>query len=292
MQQTSKFSTSLLLVWLALVLSLTQPVPVSAGFNAWTSIGPEGGWIYALAVDPNTPTTLYAGTYGGGVFKSTDGGATWSAVNTGLSNKSVWALAIDPTAPNTLYAGTYGGVFKSTDGGASWSANGLTGNGVFALAIDPNTPTTLYAGTNGGVFKSTNSGATWSATGTGPTNVRALVIDPTTPTTLYAGTNGGVFKSADGGVNWSATGAGPTNVRASAGNGPDHPQHALRRDKWWRRVQEHERRHELERGQHGPDQPRCLRPGNQPDHALRRHLVRRCLCAPASGECFPAAGAA
>jgi len=99
MQQTSKFSRSLLLVWLALVLSLSQPVPVSAGFNVWTSIGPEGGWIYAMAINPTTPTTLYAGTYGGGVFKSTDGGATWSAVNTGLTNKSVRALAIDPTPP-------------------------------------------------------------------------------------------------------------------------------------------------------------------------------------------------
>ena len=58
MQQTSKFSRSLLLVWLALVLSLSQPVPVSAGFNAWGSIGPEGGWIYALAIDPTNPNTV------------------------------------------------------------------------------------------------------------------------------------------------------------------------------------------------------------------------------------------
>ena len=103
------------------------------------------------------------------MFKSTDGGATWSPVNNGLTNKSVWALAIDPSTPTTLYAGTWNGVFKSINGGTTWSANGLTGNGVFALAIDPSTPTTLYAGTNGGVFKSINGGTTWSATGTGPT---------------------------------------------------------------------------------------------------------------------------
>jgi hypothetical protein len=106
MQQTSKFGKSLLMGWLALMLSLSQPFPVSAGFNVWTSIGPEGGWIYAMAINPNTPTTLYAGTYGGGVFKSTDGGASWSAVNSGLTNLYVWDLAVDPTAPNTLYAGT------------------------------------------------------------------------------------------------------------------------------------------------------------------------------------------
>jgi hypothetical protein len=56
-----------------------------------------------------TPTTLYAGTEFDGVFKSTDGGATWSAVNTGLTNTDVRALAIHPTTPATLYAGTYGG---------------------------------------------------------------------------------------------------------------------------------------------------------------------------------------
>jgi hypothetical protein len=86
MQQIFKFGKSLLIGLMALVLNFSQPAPISAGFNAWTSIGPEGGWIYALAVDPNTPTTLYAGTYGGGMFKSTDGGATWSPVNTGLTN--------------------------------------------------------------------------------------------------------------------------------------------------------------------------------------------------------------
>ena len=62
------------------------------------------------------------------MFKSTNGGANWSAVNTGLTDTEVYALAIDPTTPATLYAGTYGGVFKSTNGGGDWSAvnTGLT----------------------------------------------------------------------------------------------------------------------------------------------------------------------
>ena len=59
----------------------------------------------ALAIDPATPATLYAGTYGG-VFKSTDGGGNWHAVNTGLTDTPVRALAIDPATPATLYAGT------------------------------------------------------------------------------------------------------------------------------------------------------------------------------------------
>src|SRR3989442_1489791 len=110
---------------------VTSSMTAEGGINSWTSTnGPNGGSIRALAVDPVTPATLYAGTGGGGVFKSTDGGGGWTAANTGLCNcgpdpdySYVPALAIDPQTPTTLYAGTSGsGVFKSTDGGASWSA--------------------------------------------------------------------------------------------------------------------------------------------------------------------------
>jgi hypothetical protein len=162
--------------------------PVAAD---WIGLGLNGWKALALAVDPETPTTLYAGTDGGGVFKTTDGGASWNA---GLTNRMVLALALDPQTPTTLYAGTYGGVFKTTDGGASWSAAGLANRIVLALALDPQTPTTLYAGTDGGgVFKTTDGGASWSAMNGGLTllTVRALALDPQTPTTLYAGTDGG-----------------------------------------------------------------------------------------------------
>ena len=107
-----------LLIGLLTLLLASQAIPVSAGFNVWTSIGPEGGNVSALAIDPATPATLYAGTWGGGVFKSTNGGANWSAVNTGLTNTDVRALAIDPDTPATLYAGTWGGgVFSIQQGG-------------------------------------------------------------------------------------------------------------------------------------------------------------------------------
>ena len=141
-----------LLTGLLTLLITSQAGTVSAGTNVWTSIGPEGGQISSLAIDPTNPSTLYAGTWGGGVFKSTNGGAAWSAVNTGLTGIYVYALAIDPATPGTLYAGTYGGVFKSTNGGAAWSAvnTGLTTPLVNALAIEPTTPGMLYAGTGGG----------------------------------------------------------------------------------------------------------------------------------------------
>ena len=97
-----------LLSGLLTVLFASQAGTVSAGTNVWTSIGPEGGRILALAIDPAAPSTIYAGTWGG-VFKSTNGGAAWSAVNTGLTNTDVYALAIDPVTPSMLYAGTWGG---------------------------------------------------------------------------------------------------------------------------------------------------------------------------------------
>ena len=97
------------------------------GQGVWRSIGPDGGTVRTLAIDPTDSMTLYA-VSSGGVFKSTDGGANWSPINNGLPNFFVSALVIDPISPMTLYAGTSrglfigvvptsGGVFKSTDGG-------------------------------------------------------------------------------------------------------------------------------------------------------------------------------
>src|SRR5439155_11015016 len=174
------------LVWLGLAGS------ASAGVNTWTTTGPAGGRVQSLAVDPVTTTIIYAGTDGGGIFRSTNGGASWTAINAGLSNSSVSALAVSFASPTTLYAGTDGGgVFKSTTSGTSWSATTGLGNPVVnALAIHPGSASILYAGTAGGVFTSTNGGASWTAASTGLTDlvVKALAIDPATPTTLYAGT--------------------------------------------------------------------------------------------------------
>ncbi len=187
----------------------------SSGDNQWISIGPWGANVLALAINPQTPDTLYAGT-NAGVFKSTNGGTDWTA--TGLTYTDVNALAINPQTPDTLYAGTNAGVFKSTNGGPDWTATGLTYTDVNALAINPQTPDTLYAGTNAGVFKSTNGGTDWTATGLTYTDVNALAINPQTPDTLYAGTNAGVFKSTNGGPDWTATGLTYTDVNALAIN--------------------------------------------------------------------------
>jgi hypothetical protein len=79
-----------------------------AGINVWTSHGPPGGDVRVLAIDPNMRRTLYAGSEAG-VFKSTDGGSTWNALNAGVTTTGVQALAIDPLEPRRVYAGTSGG---------------------------------------------------------------------------------------------------------------------------------------------------------------------------------------
>src|SRR5205823_10157518 len=108
-----------------------------------------------------TSTNLYVGAEFLGIFKSTDSGAGWRAVNTCLTNSVVVGLAIDPRTPATLYASAYGqGLFRSTDGSGSWVNIAET---VGVLAIDPQTPTTPYAGGPGPVLKSTDGGYTWTS---------------------------------------------------------------------------------------------------------------------------------
>ncbi|MCP3962230.1 MAG: hypothetical protein GY719_30685 [bacterium] len=166
-----------------------------------------------LAIDPSTPSTVYA-TGSGGVFKSTDGGEHWAVIGNGLGGSSAGALVVDPGDPSTLYVASEERIFKSTDGGGSWMAadSGLDVGRVEALAIDPDDPSILYAGGRG-VYRSTGGGGHWSPVNEGlitideiPASVRALAIDPATPSTVYAGailgTGGGVYKSTDGGGSW------------------------------------------------------------------------------------------
>ena len=216
MQNATHSRISRLLPLLILAGLASPASTVSAGVGVWTSGGPYSGDIWALAIDPANPATLYAGSYGGGsgVFKSTNSGETWSAA--GLAGAFVLSLVIDPSAPGTIYAGTQQtGVFKSTNGGGSWSAVGLTDTfAVPVLAIDPSPPGAVYAGTQDGVFKSTDGGGSWTNVNAGglSRDVRALAIDPSTPATLYATSNGGVFRSRDGGASWAAINAGLTET--------------------------------------------------------------------------------
>src|SRR5262249_20532066 len=140
--------------------------------------------INTLAIDPATTgagANLYVGTANNGVWKSTDGGMTWTAVNNGLvippftTPADVSALAIVPGLPvgtaATLYAGGSEGILKSTNGGATWTPLLSTGLPSFpeiqALAIDPVNPNNVYAGASQNFFKSTNGGASWISSNSG-----------------------------------------------------------------------------------------------------------------------------
>jgi len=153
--------------------------------------------VWIIAINPLTPTTLYAGT-SVGIFRSTDSGDHWTDVNIGVTYIILLSLAIDPLTPTTLYAGTSVGIFRSTDSGDHWTDKKDYANlSLFSLAINPLTPSTLYAGIwNWGIFRSTDSGTTWTEVNTALTYtlVQCLAINPLTPTTLYAGTALGLFR--------------------------------------------------------------------------------------------------
>jgi hypothetical protein len=162
------------LILCCFLCAMTLPDTLCGQARTWTSVGPDGGGsVRTLALDPKSPATIYAGTPADGIFKSSDGGTSWTAVNTGLASDlstsipSVQTLAIDPVSPATLYAGasvtvgsvmnrkTYGGVFRSNNGGNNWTAvnSGLPNLAVTVLAVDPKAPSTVYAaGSFNGVF--------------------------------------------------------------------------------------------------------------------------------------------
>jgi photosystem II stability/assembly factor-like uncharacterized protein len=174
-------------------------------------MGFENGWTYintftkasvpvpALAL---SGTNLFAGTGGDGVFLSTNGGVSWTAVNNGLTNHKISCIAVNGT---NLLAGTSGGVFRSTNSGTSWTAvnTGLTSTEVHSLAVNG---TNLFAGTwNGGIFLSTNNGTSWSAVNAGLIyESKGVWCLASSGTNLFAGIClDGAFRSTDNGASWT-----------------------------------------------------------------------------------------
>lgn len=153
-----------LLSTVAAAAGMGLPSPAAAAVGAWSAIGPDGGAVAALAVDPADAQAVYAGTSRDGVFKSLDGGLTWSAANRGLPDLDVVALAIDPHRASTVYAAALSAVYVSADGGAGWSASALTAGGpasddtLVSVAADPRTAGVVYAGTSSQLLVSHDAG--------------------------------------------------------------------------------------------------------------------------------------
>ena len=225
---------------------------------SWRNIGPfRGGRVVAVAGVASDPQTYYFGGVGGGVYKTTNGGTTWTNVTDGfLNTSSVGAIAVAPSNANIIYVGmgehairgttlSHGdGVYKSSDGGKTWIHLGLEATRVVSrIRVDPTNADVVFLAAQGtpyvnsadrGVFRSTDGGKSWQKVlfvndATGPSD---LVMDTNNPRILYAaiwdhqrkpwylrsgGPASGIYKSVDRGETWQKIGAGLPEVMGRIG---------------------------------------------------------------------------
>ncbi len=219
----------------------------TTGGTSWTEIFSQVGTqtIGSIFIDPANPNTVWVGTgeqgqsctgyFGLGLFKSTDGGSTWQAMNgagaTQLNLSYVSSIVVHPTNPNIVLAGGHGwcdaaggyyagALHRSTDGGATWnlSVSGPVGD----ILVDPATPDTMYVGVGrwgyagDGVYKTVNAGAAWTRIETAPlpygalTRRMRLAMAPSNSQIIYALINQSdgathLYKTIDGGASWAQT---------------------------------------------------------------------------------------
>ena len=219
---------------------------MSLNGTVWAPIGPSpidqgaitaNGQVTAIAVNPNNSNIIFIGTAWGGVWRTRDGGTTWTPIfdrAPALGIGEPGAIAIDPANTDVLYVGTSNrdgsqfsgdatqppaGLFKSIDGGASWvrlgsrypssaptNANIFFNQVINVVIVDPANSQVIYLASNRGLFVSTDGGFNWTQGTVSLGDVRSLVLDQTSPVAariLFAGVNGvGVVQSTDGGRNW------------------------------------------------------------------------------------------
>lgn len=220
----------------AIILALA-PVAAWAAAGYWSSNGPYGGLTYDLAIDPATPSNLYA-TSRGGIFRSTDGGSSWARAQSGIVGSVSWdfPLVLDRERPQRLYTVNGSGrLYRSIDGALNWDAAGFVvpatesawrlvdrpgpgSDGVFFLA----TQSGGASMPGPGLFRTSDDGATMSrlAGGLPSTGFVAVAIDPSDPDRMLAGTDysytllptdpsiAPLWRSVDGGNTWTAVVAG------------------------------------------------------------------------------------
>jgi photosystem II stability/assembly factor-like uncharacterized protein len=236
---------------LAAVAETTKPLDTDAaattlGSLAYRSIGPaiSGGRITAVAGSDRDPSVYYAGGAGGGVFKSTDGGVSWTPTFDREKVAPIGALAVSPRDANDVWAGTGeanprntveegAGMWHSLDGGKTWKHAGLDDAGsISTISIDPRDPRTLAVGVLGHVFRDGTTRGVYVTHDAGAHWTRALYVGPASgasdiarvpgrPSTLFAGIwqfrrqtwtmtsggpLGGLYRSDDNGTTWRKLG--------------------------------------------------------------------------------------
>ncbi|MEP6922084.1 MAG: Ig-like domain-containing protein [bacterium] len=208
-----------------------KSIDPAAGINTsgWTWLGPGniGGRIRSIIVHPTDPQTLWVGSVGGGVWKTTNGGASWSPMSDFLASIAIGSMAIDPTNPNVLYVGTgegFGnqdriqgaGIFKTTDGGITWAQLPATANPswffVNRLAVNPTNSQIILAATLTGIWRTPDGGASWSQRSSSA--ALDLNIDPNDANKAIASGTSGARYSVDGGLTWTAATGVPSGGRS------------------------------------------------------------------------------
>ena len=194
--------------------------------GAWTLIGPvlspanatsqpNGmGRINCVAFHPSTATTFYAGSPSGGLWKTTDGGTTWTTLTEALPRLGVSSILIDPSTPSMIWIGTGDrdagdapglGVYKSTDGGSTWSASntGMGNSTVGMMIMHPTSFTTFLAATSTGIYKSLDGGATWVKKSSNSSHYKDIRFKPGDPTIVYSTASGEFYRSSNTGETWT-----------------------------------------------------------------------------------------
>lgn len=190
----------------------------------WTSLGPSTttsgynglGRINCIAFHPTNTDIIWVGSPGGGLWKTTDGGNTWTTNFDNSAVLGVSSILIHPTTPDIMYIATGDGdasdtnstgVLKSTDGGNTWQITGLNwtvnqGRRIRKLLFDPDNTNMILAATSNGLYRTTNAGTSWTQLITG--NFFDVEANPSATTnTFYSSSNNRLYTSTNNGTNWT-----------------------------------------------------------------------------------------
>ena len=196
------------------VLSRTNNKNSKAFSGNWSELGPMAwtntagynpgvGRITAVAVEPVNQQLIYVGSPGGGLWKSTNGGSSWTALGDQFDNMKIWGVSIDPSNSNTVYVGnSTGQLYKSTNGGSTFSLIMSQSFGrVFTILVHPTNSDIMHVAIRGnGLFRTTNGGSSWTEVIT--VDVEDVIYKPGSTSTVYA-CGGRFYKSTDSGANFT-----------------------------------------------------------------------------------------